>query len=128
MPLLFAGASKLDVPEQFLDFISKLGIAFPWNQIALVSVIFVEMLLGVLCLVGVYLRVILCAIMILLLLFSIVIAIALIMNLQGSCGCFGGAMSGDVDGLSLLRNLLLAGIAAYARRLSLALPYLGRVC
>lgn len=114
--LLFSGFAKLDSPQLFLDFVSRIGFAPPFDRIALVSTIFVELLLGALCLSGIYLCATLAAISALMLLFSLIVGIALAGGLHETCGCFGATFSNELDGLSLLRNLVLAGLAMHASR------------
>lgn len=114
--LLFSGFAKLESPRLFLDFVAGIGFDPPVDRIVLVCVIFSEVLLGAMCLTGVYLKSTLAAISGMLILFSVVIGIALAADLRATCGCFGATFSRELDGLSLVRNLALAGLAMHGSK------------
>lgn len=113
---LFSGISKLNSPNSSLEFIRQFGIEAPIDKVVACGAVTVEILLGVLCLFGFYLRIVFAASAVLLLMFSSAFVWAMGSGYTGECGCFGSAIPTTPDGYSIGRNVLLALISVFAQR------------
>jgi putative oxidoreductase len=105
---IFAGATKAYDPGEFAREISRYEL-LPWIYSALVSIYlpWLEMLLGMLLLIGKFERGALLIIGALLLLFSGALLIALLRGLDIDCGCFGKAFTSPGTVGPLIRNIVL---------------------
>lgn len=101
-------------PIPFLDLAEKVGLSYPWAEVVLMDVIFIEILLGILALIGLYQRYVFVLISCLFVLFSFVLCVALVNHVEGSCGCFGNTFSSEINVISIVRNAFLSGISYYA--------------
>lgn len=111
---LFSGISKLNSPNSSLEFIHEFGIEAPLDKIVACGAVTAEILLGVLCLFGAYLRIVLAASAVLLLVFASALVWVMRTGYTGECGCFGNSIPTTADEYSIGRNVLLALISAFA--------------
>lgn len=111
--LVFSGISKLTSPASGAAFLSRLGIGMPLSLYAVDFVIFLELFLGICCILGLAVRPVGVSIAGMFAIFAIGILVALYSGITGACGCFGNAVSSEVGLLAVGRNLALAGVAIY---------------
>jgi uncharacterized membrane protein YphA (DoxX/SURF4 family) len=114
--LLAAGTGKVaDLAAWHLT-LRQMDLGTPWSATAILSLPGIEMVAGLALLSRSYRHPAAWLALVLLLAFSLWLGGLWIKGYTGSCGCFP-FVSGDVihltPGLSLLRNLLLAGAAAW---------------
>jgi predicted permease len=115
--LLLAAAGKSLSPEAFFTFLARLSIQDPsLHSVIFIGTIFVELFLGLACLIGFAPHVTLKVIGILFGLFAIVMFGALAYQATGSCGCFGNFIKSELGPFAVGRNILLAFLAFYAGR------------
>lgn len=105
---VFAGATKAYDPGAFAIEIQRYQIV-PWMMGALISVYlpWLEMLAGALLLLKRFERGALLVITLLLLVFTVALASAMLRGLSIDCGCFGKAFSATGTTFPLVRNLVL---------------------
>jgi putative oxidoreductase len=109
---VFAGATKAYDPGAFAVEIQRYQVV-PWFLGAVTSVYlpWLEMLAGALLIVKRFDRGALLVITLLLLVFTIALASAMLRGLSIDCGCFGKAFTATGTTVPLLRNLVLLGFA-----------------
>ena len=106
--LLFAAVSKFVWPAEAVAFLSRLLIPTDIVNSVYYVIVFLELLVGVLCVMGILSSHSLRSASFLYVCFSVIIAYALLSRVSGSCGCFGNVVTSDISILSVVRNLFLS--------------------
>lgn len=108
-----AGAAKLIDRAEFEKHLPAFGVKWPPVARSMSYVLpLAEVVIGTLLIVGLLPNVAASAALILLLLFTLVVAVALVRRTPVSCGCFGNIGQGTVTRMTLGRNFILLSMAS----------------
>lgn len=105
---IFSGIEKIAAPEKFAEAITNYKL-FPIFSVNLIAILipWLELFVGVILLFGFWVKENSVIINVLLLFFTIIVAIAMFRGLDINCGCFGTKYAQKVGLLKIGENILL---------------------
>jgi putative oxidoreductase len=111
---VFAGAAKAYDPGELADEVQKYNL-LPWIPAVLLALYlpWLEILAGLLLVLNKFERGALLVIGLLLLIFTVALASAMVRGLNIDCGCFGKALTSTGTIIPLVRNLLLLVLVGF---------------
>lgn len=112
--LLFSAMAKLQAPTESISFLVHLHVPAVLGSYVILATCGVELFLGLLCISGIYAGIALRATGVLFAVFGLVLLLAILGGVKGSCGCFGSAISGEISALSIARDFSVGMISYYA--------------